>query len=74
MSRDIEQFVSIAFFMALIILIFFLLQKKLEEKEQECNDVCAPLQYHVLYNGVTYNCACEERNPGVIRFRNGKSH
>lgn len=72
MSRDTEGFINVIFFTALIILIFFLLEKKNEEIENECYDACKPLQYHVKYDGIAYKCACEERNPGVIRFKNGR--
>lgn len=70
MSRDVEGFVNIAFFATLIILIFFLIEKKNEEVEKECYSACDPLPYHVKYDGATYRCACEERSPGVIRFKN----
>ena len=72
MSRDTEAFVNVIFFTALIVLIFFLLEKKNEEIEKTCYDACKPLPYHVKYDGITYKCACEERNPGVIRFKDGR--
>jgi len=74
MRKEAEGFINVAFFICLVIMILFIIHKKNEEVDKECNKICAPLQHHVKFDGVGYKCACEERNPGVIRFRDGRTH
>jgi hypothetical protein len=72
MSKDRQEFVEVAFFVVLILMLLFIMHKKNKEIERECHSMCMPLAYHVKQGINGYDCACEERNPGVIEMKYGK--
>lgn len=73
MKRD--EFVYVAFVVCLIALIFYLADEKVSRMDKHCMQACLPNGFHVKSNSVELKCACEEKFPGVIRFKDaGKSN
>ena len=70
MKRD--EFIYIAFVAYLIALIFYLADEKANQMDKYCMEACSPNGFHIKSNGVEFKCACEEKFPGVIRFKDAR--
>ena len=67
-----QEFIEVVFFVSLILMFLFIMHSKNKEIEKECYDICSPLPYHIKQGVYGQDCACEERNPGIIGVKSGK--